>query len=177
MESKIEATHRLRQEGRWEAASLYRDEVRKRHRSDGMKRSEANEAAWESMLNEYPPIVDEPVEDVAVNDDAAAMAELAARSKGQEVDVNRDVKWAYDEMVDMHATPLDAPSIGAWNMLRWARNDPNRFYGNFVYEAFSREKAERELAGQQRERMPLDERGRMPLDEVERLITDVEGLE
>ena len=36
LESKIEATHRLQRSGQWNAASLYRDRVRNRLRSEGM---------------------------------------------------------------------------------------------------------------------------------------------
>jgi hypothetical protein len=54
-ESRIEATDRLRREGRWQAASTFRDEKRREFRAAGMKRGEANEAAWEAMLVEFPP--------------------------------------------------------------------------------------------------------------------------
>ena len=55
MESKIEATHRLQAAGLWEEASRYRDEVRRRHRNEGKRRSEAGDLAWQAMLERYPP--------------------------------------------------------------------------------------------------------------------------
>ena len=54
-ESKITATERLRRNGNWETASLYRDDQRKRLRSEGMRRREANEESWRLMLEEFPP--------------------------------------------------------------------------------------------------------------------------
>ena len=56
MESKIELTHRLEREGRWEEASLFRDQVRQRLKREGKTRQEANEGAWQAMAERYPPI-------------------------------------------------------------------------------------------------------------------------
>jgi len=58
-ESKIEATDRLRAEGLWGEASVYRDEQRRRLRAEGMPRREAAKKAWELMLEKYPPVSDE----------------------------------------------------------------------------------------------------------------------
>ena len=54
-ESKIEATHRLQADGRWDEASRYRDQQRKHFKAQGLKRAEANDKAWEAMIEEYPP--------------------------------------------------------------------------------------------------------------------------
>ena len=56
MESKIELTHRLEKEGRWEEASLVRDRVRQRLKREGKTRQEANEGAWQEMAKQFPPI-------------------------------------------------------------------------------------------------------------------------
>jgi len=130
MESKIDATHRLRREGRWQEASLYRDEVRKQLRSEGRKRQEANEAAWEAMFENYPPVADEAAEEVT-GDDPAEIAELAARSKGRQFDMARDTEWVYGHLSDDDVTPLDAPSLGAWGMLGVARENQQWFYVKF----------------------------------------------
>jgi len=53
-ESKIETTDRLRYEGLWTEASLYRDEVRRRLRAEGMSRQEAGHAAWQAVRERYP---------------------------------------------------------------------------------------------------------------------------
>jgi len=54
-ESKIAATHRIQADGRWEEASLFRDERRKKYKTQGLKRAEANEKAWQAMIDEFPP--------------------------------------------------------------------------------------------------------------------------
>ena len=45
LESKCIATDRLRREGRWEEASLWRDQKRGQLRAEGQTRTEANEAS------------------------------------------------------------------------------------------------------------------------------------
>ena len=55
-ESRIEATDRLRKEGQWSEASLFCDEERRRLRSEGMTKAEANDQAWEAMVAKFPPL-------------------------------------------------------------------------------------------------------------------------
>lgn len=55
-ESKIALTERLRREGRWNAASKFKDDTLRDFRSKGMKKDEASDAAWEAMEQAYPPI-------------------------------------------------------------------------------------------------------------------------
>ena len=56
LQSKIELTNRLTREGRWAAASLWRDGKRRELRDGGMIRAEAREEAWRLMELEYPPL-------------------------------------------------------------------------------------------------------------------------
>ena len=53
-ETKIDATHRLQKSGQWYEASIFRDAERKRFREQGMTRAKAGDAAWASMIQEYP---------------------------------------------------------------------------------------------------------------------------
>ena len=55
-ESKIELTERLRREGRWAEASLFKDRKVKELRSQGVKRPQAADQAWEAMATEFPPL-------------------------------------------------------------------------------------------------------------------------
>ena len=55
-ESKIAMTERLRREGRWDEATIFKDDALRDFRSKGMRRDEASEAAWEAMEQAYPPI-------------------------------------------------------------------------------------------------------------------------
>ena len=66
-ESKIEITKRLQRDGRWDAASQFRCDERRRLRALGRPRDEANEQAWESMGEKYP----------SDEDRAAAMVQAA----------------------------------------------------------------------------------------------------
>lgn len=55
-ESKIALTERLRREGKWNAASKFKDDALRDFRAKGMKRDEASDAAWEAMEQAFPPI-------------------------------------------------------------------------------------------------------------------------
>jgi hypothetical protein len=55
-ESKIDATHRLERDGRWETASRYRHRRRQELRDGGMSKSDAREAAWDEMTERFQPI-------------------------------------------------------------------------------------------------------------------------
>lgn len=61
MESKIALTHRLYREGRWDDATIARDEERQRLRTEGMNRRESNEASWKWMAEHFPPLTDQEV--------------------------------------------------------------------------------------------------------------------
>jgi len=58
-EAKIDATHRLQDEGRWDESSIYRGEQRAKFRAEGSSRKEANEKAWAAMSLKFPPPSDE----------------------------------------------------------------------------------------------------------------------
>ena len=55
IESKIQATHRLQKNGRWNQASLYRERERNRLRDAGWKRADAREEAWRLMIERFQP--------------------------------------------------------------------------------------------------------------------------
>ena len=55
-EHELKEYQRLRAEGRWNAASEFREAERKRLRAAGLNRQEAREEAWEAMLDKYPPL-------------------------------------------------------------------------------------------------------------------------
>jgi len=146
MESKIAATHRLQREGRWDEASQYRDEVRQRLRAEGKKRDEAVDEAWAAMVEKYPPSEEPDVPNENTDMDySAELAELIARSAGCETDLPVDIIWVYGQLANDNPTPSDAPSLGAWSLLRWARESPNRFFEVLLPKALVlREKVEGE---------------------------------
>jgi len=75
-ESKIAMTERLRREGRWDEATIFKDDALRDFRSKGMRRDEASEAAWEAMEQAYPPIA-------AVAETADMQAEVATDTRIQ----------------------------------------------------------------------------------------------
>ncbi len=95
-ESKIAATDRLRREDRWEEAQQYRDEIRKKLLADGMKRAQARDASWETMLEKYPRIADATGSEALDSDlppewFAAGTPDLAA-----------DFLWVYNQLGNPH---------------------------------------------------------------------------
>jgi hypothetical protein len=47
----------------------------------------------------------------------------------------RDVFWYYDRLDDPGVQPADAPSLGAWHLLGWAREHRDRFYTSLLPRA------------------------------------------
>lgn len=140
-ESKIELTERLRREGRWEEASRFKDDTVKRLRGEGTKRAEAADAAWDAMAEKYPPLppaepkCPEPPPEVETDD--SDLDVLAARVEGSPPDLVRDTLWAYENLENKQARPEDAPSVGAWSLLKWARDYRNRFFEQLVPRAMA----------------------------------------
>ncbi len=129
MESKIEATDRLRAEGRWNEASAYRDKYRASMRAQGMSRADANDAAWKAMMEKFPrtePITLESIDLPDLNGSEANAGDWV-----------RDVMWTYDHLGRNNTPANDAPSSGAWFMLQWARNNQNRFFDSILPKAIS----------------------------------------
>ncbi len=56
MESKIEATRRLKSDGRWDEASAAKDREKTRLVESGMTRRQAGPLAWEWMIENFPPL-------------------------------------------------------------------------------------------------------------------------
>ena len=54
-EHELKEYQRLRAEGRWNAASEFREAERKRLRAAGRNRQQARDESWDAMLNKYPP--------------------------------------------------------------------------------------------------------------------------
>ncbi len=53
-ETKAEAMHRLRTDGRWAEATEYRNAMREQFKGDGKTRGEAGDLAWAAMIERYP---------------------------------------------------------------------------------------------------------------------------
>ena len=96
-ESKIETTDRLRKDGLWAEASLYRDEAKACLRDEGLTRKEANEISWQAMLNKYPAVPPE-IEELVYILLAAAFPPLGGKDDPGEEALFRDV-WFVHHLV------------------------------------------------------------------------------
>jgi len=123
-ESKIELTHRLEREDRWAEASLFKDNHIAQLRAEGKTRKEAQQAAWEEMERRFPPLEVSPQSN-GVEDTPTAWAEHWDTASDDYV---RDAQWVYGKIGSPNVQPEDAPSPGAWSMLRWARGNEDRFF-------------------------------------------------
>jgi hypothetical protein len=194
-ESKIELTKRLQREGRWDEASSFKDESIRKFRNKGMTKAEAGEEAWEAMATRYPPLppAEHPPESAAkapeakpseipvapasgrgenghgtpvAPDDDFDVDALLERTGDQQPDLVRDVLWAYQHLENRKAKPDDAPSPGAWSMLKWGRQYRNRFFEQVLPKAMSNKLPEDEA----------NERGeRLAIAEIEKMLAGVRG--
>ena len=132
-ESKIEITERLRREGRWAEASLWRDSRRRELRADGATRQEANDQSWNEIGEKFPALNEEaetlllPVYPLAINEALAVGPSLTDCDNGPPNFV-QDGHWVYANLENQRATAIAAPSAGAWSMLKWARKSPDKFF-------------------------------------------------
>lgn len=127
-ESKSQLTNRLRREGSWEEASLFKDGEIRRLRSEGMKRAEAQAAAWEAMEERFPP-QDVPMDS---GEDGASWEEFAAVAPSTPDSFVRDGLWVYERIAVKGVKPSDAPSPGAWSLLQWARRNKSKFFDSIL---------------------------------------------
>ena len=138
-ETRAEAMHRLQREGRWEEASAYRQEVRKQQRVQGKTKAKAGQIAWQMMAERFPPLGAGQGTQVAGSDGLSSeqFDELLRRTAGQGVDLIRDVLWTYENLANTNAAAEDAPSMGAWSLLEWARNYRNHFFERLLPKALT----------------------------------------
>lgn len=132
-ESKSQLTNRLRREGRWEEASLFKDEEIRRLRAEGLKRPEAQTAAWAAMEQRYPPSALETPED----HEAKSWNGLSQLPSCESDSFFQDAIWVYEHLASSDVTPGDAPHAGAWALLLWARGNRDRFFEQIMPKAYA----------------------------------------
>jgi len=170
-ESKIELTERLRREGRWAESSLFKDQELKKLRSSGMTKAEAGDEAWSRMAEKFPPLVNTGGEaPAAATAKPSPLQQPTAPEHGIDVDalLNRigddrqpadlvkDTLWVYGALENRRAKPDDAPSLGAWSLLLWARQYRNRFFEQVLPKAMLNKPPEDE-ENQRQERRKIEE--------------------
>jgi|GEM_PF-1607722 len=163
-ESKITATDRLRREGRWEEASLWRDNKRKQLRAEGKSKTDANDASWQAMIDEFPPL---PQEEVPSDEPSAPMELLDIDCNDDRPDMSRDILWVYENLIQKSVNAEDAPSLGAWALLQWARMNRNRFFEQVLPKAKATEKE----AAADRDRQEDEAQ----VEEIHKLIDDAKN--
>jgi len=198
-EHELKEYQRLRAEGRWNAASEFREAERKRLRAAGRNRQQARDESWDAMLNKYPPQDGQgPARQSAValgrwseadaadsepqldehNQDAEfadELQQLALLTNGQPTDADGDIDFAYRHMALPTVTPLMAPSTAAWQWYLYARSEPNKF----LEICAKREDAKSKMAGTiTNQRMEDDKRQQFAvIDRIEKALTlDVEAI-
>ena len=157
-ESKITATDRLRREGRWEEASLWRDDMRKQLRAEGHTKAKANEASWQAMIEAFPPLSTSP------DETSDTMELLDLDNYDSQPDMSRDILWVYENLARKGVAAKDAPGLGAWGLLQWARKFSNRFFEQVLPKARAVEKeAEEDINRKEDEEQ---------IDDIHKLIAD-----
>ena len=161
-ESKVVAMDRLRQDGRWNEASEFRDRVRTELRASGMNRSQAAEEAWVRMIAEYPAPESESGEELVVepawpsglteDDEQVALEAISGRT----ANFDRDFMWAYSQLGKSNVMPQEAPSAPAWFLLKYANSARSEFLkraATFFERRESKAEAEQALADDHRKQM------------------------
>ncbi|MBC8354932.1 MAG: hypothetical protein H8E66_23380 [Planctomycetes bacterium] len=133
-ESRIEATDRLRREGRWSEASKFKDATVKRLRAEGKPKAEASELAWREMMTKYSPLPSS--EPQPKSDDPLSLEgadpEVIDRLAEVAPDWDRDVRWTYTNFAHPNPRIETAPSLSAWGLLGFARGEPNKFFSQIL---------------------------------------------
>ncbi len=129
--SKIALTERLRKECRWDEASRFKDEHIAKLRAEGKPRKEAQQAAWEALEKQYPPLEAEP----AGSEEGAYPPDLIETGALGSSDFHDDARWVYQHIAVADVKPEDAPTPGAWALLKWAKRNEDRFFEQVMPKA------------------------------------------
>jgi len=120
-ESKAELTDRLRREGRWEDFKKRREELK----AGAVPAKEA----WYRAAAEFPAPA------APASAEKAPKADLQPLKGKPDVPVAVAAVWIAEHLDADWVTPADAPSLGAWSMLEWARSSMamrTEFYRTFL---------------------------------------------
>ena len=52
-------------------------------------------------------------------------------------DMSRDILWVYENLARSDILAKDAPSLGAWGLLQWARENRNQFFERLLSKAMA----------------------------------------
>lgn len=179
-EHELKEYHRLRAEGKWNAAYEFREAERLRLRAAGRTRQQARDESWEAMLEEYPP-EDEEADDTDDEPESVfeetsqnasfeeELTQLARLTGSNPTDADGDIDFAYRNMALPTVTPLMAPSISAWSWYLYSRSEPNKF----LEICAKREDAKAKMAGTITNQMMEDDKRKQfaMIDRIEKELT------
>jgi hypothetical protein len=117
-------------------------ELRDQH---GMSREASIDAAWEWMRDwKYVPPPEKKAgggrngqAGVGIHASEYVDVDALLERPDQLPDLTRDTLWAYENLLNRRVKPEDAPSLGAWSLLIWARQYRNRFFEQLLPKAMS----------------------------------------
>ena len=150
-ESKLTITTRLKREGRWEEATIFKDEVIQELREARIFGYQAKDAAWREMARAFPPLEKDEEEFVLADDEEVE----TLLKKLAPVDLFADIRWVYSQLENKRVRRDQAPSAGAWSLLDWARNYRSRFFEQMLPKALA--KGPEDEAGVKREKRRIEE--------------------
>jgi hypothetical protein len=126
-ESKITLTDRLRREGRWEQACIFRDQKRREFRAAGMSKVEAREAAWEAAAAAFPPLSLPAPESKREQLPPSSLDVQQLHHR----DPRRVPEWLREDVTDLgyslDTSPQSFHSMGMYGFWRWASSHREEF--------------------------------------------------
>jgi hypothetical protein len=110
-----------------------------RYREEFKRQGIETNLSWQMAWKKVEPLHDQRILALASSKVAGLInplrpAELLSAEVCQEkpksgaVNFRSDIEWAYLNKNNKDATPDDAPNIGAWGMMTWAREHAHEFY-------------------------------------------------
>jgi hypothetical protein len=119
-------------------ATLWRDEKRKQLRAEGQTKAKSNEASWDAMLKQFPPIPQSDHAPAAGSSTCGLeLVDAGSSDYNGQPDLVRDTLWTYENLARKGVTPKDAPSLGAWSLLGWARGSQDHFFEKMLPKAMA----------------------------------------
>ena len=108
IESKLDITRRLRDEGRWDEAEQYKNAEIKRLRADGLHRPEAQAQAWAAMAEKFPPL---PIEIPESDDPTPEFTPelISSLPESRLKDFAADAEWVYSNLEEKRVDGSTAP--------------------------------------------------------------------
>lgn len=173
---------RLRKWGVWDEARQYRDKALQDYIDEGLPWQDAYELAWERIDAMFPPNFDpttlapaeepqdtEPPgpteEETAAEREQVELEELAAKTKDAADDPVRDINWVSRNLERKFVTPAECPSLSAWSMFKWAKDNPDKFFTQTLSKAIPKLNSEDAPSGDEE-----DADDDMSIDEIKGLI-------